>query len=116
MPRHAKTHKRKHHSKTSRRAHRRMTHRRKTRRGGADCDALRAEFEKIKESVEKMTANTSENEHGNVRHLHNEVVRVQSKSVSLRTRAAKCEKLRKEIEEYENTTLQKAMNKVLRSK
>jgi hypothetical protein len=36
MPRHAKTHKRKHHSKTSRRSHRRMTHIRKTRRGGVN--------------------------------------------------------------------------------
>lgn len=49
MPRHAKTHKRKHHSKTSRRSHRRMTHRRKTRRGGVNAQqVIKDNFESFK--------------------------------------------------------------------
>ncbi len=90
MPRHAKTHKRKHHSKTSRRAHRRMTHRRKTRRGGAHCDDLRAEFEKIKERVETMKNTQTDDLTSDLRHIHD------------KANDHGCKKLAKEINTYEN--------------
>jgi hypothetical protein len=90
MPRHAKTHKRKHHSKTSRRSHRRMTHRRKTRRGGADCKDLRAEFDRLKESVKKITKNEVDNITSKLRHIHD------------KAKHDGCEELAKEINKYEN--------------
>lgn len=109
MPK-AKTYRRRHLSKrkTSRRHSRRHT---RKRSGGGGCEDLRAEFERIKISVEKMRKPTYENKHSQVRSLHNKTERAMN---ALRTRAQKhsCESLINEIDTYENTVLKNKTHKL----